>query len=104
MTKPEEQRRHVVAAAKPRLAAISDSQAAVPRGQGKWSAKEIVGHLIDSASNNHQRFVRAQFTDDLVCAGYDQDSWVASQRYQSAPWDDLLALWVHFNLHLAPVM
>ena len=40
---------------------------------GRWSAKELVGHLIDSASNNHQRFVRARWQDDLVFPGYAQD-------------------------------
>ena len=48
---------------------------------GKWSRKEIVGHLIDSASNNHQRFVRAQDSDDLICPTYDQDAFVRVQRY-----------------------
>ena len=71
---------------------------------GKWSIKEIVGHLIDSASNNHQRFVRAQWTADLVVPGYDQDAWVASQRYQDAPWPDLVILWREFNRQLARTM
>lgn len=71
---------------------------------GGWSAKEIIGHLIDSASNNHQRFVRAQFKDDLVFPGYEQDGWVAAQQYQHAPWPDLVALWRDFNLHIARVM
>ena len=75
-------------------------------GLGEWSVKEIVGHLIDSASNNHQRFVRLQVTDGLVFPDYsqDNDSWVAIQSYQAADWDDLLALWRHFNLHLARVI
>ena len=71
---------------------------------GKWSIKEIIGHLVDSASNNHQRFVRAQWTDDLVCATYDQDQWVAVQNYQASPWGDLVELWRTYNLHLARVM
>ena len=50
-----------------------------PRAQDKWSPREIVGHLIDSAANNHQRFVRAQFTDDLVFSGYQQAEWVGVQ-------------------------
>jgi hypothetical protein len=68
---------------------------------GKWSAKEIIGHLVDSAANNHQRFVRAQFQDDLVFTGYAQAEWVAAQRYQDAPWRDLLTLWREYNLHIA---
>jgi DinB family protein len=71
---------------------------------GKWSPREIIGHLIDSASNNHQRFVRALFQDDLIFPGYAQDEWVSAQRYREAPWHDLLELWRSFNLHIARVM
>ena len=71
---------------------------------GKWSPAEIIGHLIDSASNNHQRFVRARFTDGLRFAGYDQDEWVRAQRYREAPWPELVTLWETYNLHLARVM
>ena len=59
---------------------------------------------MDSASNNHQRFVRAQFQDDLVFPGYRQDDWVRAGGYQNAPWDDLVALWRTFNLQIARVM
>ncbi|MCP3920597.1 MAG: DinB family protein [bacterium] len=71
---------------------------------GKWSAKELLGHLIDSASNNHPRFVRAALKDDLVFEGYDQDQWVAAQGNHDMPWDALVGLWGSFNLHLARVM
>jgi len=88
----------------PALLALGDEASGRRRAPGKWSPREIVGHLIDSASNNHQRFVRAQFQDHLTFAGYDQDAWVAQQRYQSASWRDLVALWASFNRHLAHVM
>jgi DinB family protein len=88
----------------PRFEAISDVDAARPRAPGKWSRKQIVGHLIDSASNNHQRFVRAQFTEDLVFPPYEQERWVAMQRYQDASWRELVTLWSTFNSHLARVM
>jgi hypothetical protein len=100
----EDRLRQAVTAARPRLEAISQDQSGVPRSEGKWSPREIVGHLVDSASNNHGRFVRAQFTDDLLFAGYDQVAWVACQRYSSASWLELVALWAHLNLHLARVM
>jgi hypothetical protein len=87
-----------------RLRGVSDAEASRRPSPGKWSAKEIIGHLIDSASNNHQRFVRAQFQDDLIFPGYRQDEWVASQQYQTAPWGELLDLWVSFNRHIARVM
>ena len=69
MIPPEERLRAAIANASPPLAAISDADAAKPRAPGKWSPKQIIGHLIDSASNNHQRFVRANFTDDLIFPG-----------------------------------
>lgn len=40
----------------------------------KWSKKEILGHLIDSATNNHHRFVRVQFETNLKIS-YDQNKW-----------------------------
>jgi len=104
MSDPESRLRHDLAVAIPKLEAISDADAALPRAPGKWSRKEIVGHLLDSASINHQRFVRAQFTDELVCPTYDQDAWVRAQRYREAPWNELVSLWALFNLHLARVM
>ena len=96
--------RRTVEEASTRLLLISEDESARPRGPGKWSAKEVVGHLIDSASNNHQRFVRAQFTDDLTFPGYEQEQWVKVQRYASAPWPQLVLLWKSFNLHLAHLM
>ena len=86
------------------LRGLADSAASARPAPDKWSIKEIVGHLIDSASNNHQRFVRAQWSDDLVCPSYDQDAWVATQGYQTAPWKELVELWRSYNLHLARVM
>jgi hypothetical protein len=71
--------------------------------KGGWSAKEVMGHLIDSAAVNHQRFVRAQW-QDLVFATYAQDDWVQAQRYQSAPWIELVALWREYNRQIARVM
>ncbi len=70
----------------------------------KWSAKEILGHLIDSAANNHQRFVRAQQTEELVFPKYEQDPWVALQGYQNRPWSELVELWLLYNRHLAHVI
>ena len=96
--------RAVVEQATPLLLELDAETAARPRAPGKWSPCQIVGHLIDSASNNHQRFVRAQFTDDLVFPGYDQDAWVTAQRYQETDWRLIVTLWQTFNLHLAGVM
>jgi hypothetical protein len=87
-----------------RLLAYSDADASAPLAPGKWSRKEIIGHLIDSAANNHARFVRAQLQDDMVFDGYDQARWVEVQHYGRRPWKELVGLWQAYNLHLASVM
>jgi hypothetical protein len=71
----------------------------------KWSAKEELGHLLDSAANNHQRIVRAQLVsaqseDKLAMPGYDQNGWVAVNRYQQRPWDELIETWLALNRQL----
>lgn len=87
-----------------RLMSISDSDAGTRPSPGKWSPKEVIGHLIDSAANNHSRFVRAQITDDMVFPGYDQDAWVRIQRYNERPWMELVSLWRSYNAHIASVV
>jgi hypothetical protein len=96
--------KETVDAAFERLMLISEEQSRVPRGEGKWSPKEVIGHLIDSAANNHARFVQAQLYDGFVFSGYEQDKWVTVQAYKDEPWDRLLQLWRHYNLHLLHVM
>ena len=85
------------------LLALSENEASTAPA-GKWSPKQIVGHLIDSAANNHQRFVLAQFTTDLVCPGYDQEAWVEAQQYKDESWSDLVQLWADYNRHLLHVI
>ena len=87
-----------------KLGAISDDAAARRSGPGRWAAKEILGHLIDSAGNNHQRFVRAQIFPSVADPGYDQENWVATQHYLDEPWPELIALWTAMNRHLLHVM
>ena len=93
-----------VETALPRLRALDDAQASRPRAAGKWSPKQVLGHLIDSAANNHQRFVRAQESDSYSGPGYTQDHWVTVQGYQDASWDHLITLWGAYNRHLARVI
>jgi len=88
----------------PRLAAIAEEGAGEPRAAGKWSRKQVLGHLIDSAVNNHQRFVRAQLGPALAFPGYEQERWVERQGYQQRPWAELVALWSALNRHLVHVV
>jgi DinB family protein len=96
--------RRTIDAAMPRLRQISEAQATEPCAAGKWSPKQVIGHLVDSASNNHQRFVRAQQASALSFPRYMQDAWVGLQHYNERSWDDVLALWHAYNLHLAHVI
>ena len=71
---------------------------------GEWSPKQVLGHLIDSAANNHQRFVRGQFTDHLEFPGYEQEQWVSAQKYNDEPWPAVIELWRAYNMHLLHVV
>ena len=96
--------RQTIETASNQLIQITPEHSQLPRAVGKWSPKEIIGHLIDSASNNHQRFVRAQFTDDLVFSGYEQEGWVRVQNYQGEEWTELVQLWRSYNQHILHLM
>jgi hypothetical protein len=96
--------RATIAAASAQLRAIPESESGLRPSPGKWSGKELLGHLLDSASNNHQRFVRAQLDDGLALPGYAQEAWVQTQSYQSEPWNQLVDFWTAYNLHLLHVM
>ena len=96
--------RATLAAESARLFAMDEESASLRPAPGKWSPKEIIGHLIDSASNNHGRFVRAQQNDDMVFEPYDQDFWVTAQRYHDRAWRDLLTLWLEYNTHIASII
>jgi hypothetical protein len=86
------------------LAGISEAEASRTPVPGRWSKKQILGHLIDSAGNNHQRIVRAQIEARLDFPGYEQESWVAVQSYANESWPDLVDLWQSFNRHLLHVI
>ena len=93
-----------IEAALPRLLAIDDSTAGQSNDAGKWSPKEVLGHLIDSAANNHQRFIRAQSGASVVDPGYAQVHWVQSQQYGRRSWRDIVDFWAAYNRHLAHVL
>ncbi len=69
---------------------------------GKWSKKEILGHLIDSATNNHQRFIRAQF-ENIPTISYDQDNWNKLSHYNLIDSKQLIQFWEMYNRHLIEI-
>ena len=87
-----------------RLRQIDEATASKRPAPGKWSKKEILGHLIDSAANNHQRFVRLQLTPRIDLPGYDGDEWVRVQRYQDQPWHEIIELWQAYNAQLSSII
>jgi hypothetical protein len=94
----------VVEAAEAELCKISEPESRRPMLAGGWSRKQVIGHLIDSASNNHQRFVRAALQPSLEFPSYDQDGNVRVQAVQEADWALLIALWASYNRYLAHVI
>jgi DinB superfamily len=96
-----EKLRSLVEATEPRLLQISEAESMHPVTPGGWSRKQVLGHLIDSASNNHQRFVRAMLQPSLDFPGYDQPGNVRVQAVQEAEWPLLISLWAAYNRYLA---
>ena len=86
------------------LGRIPQPLASQPLGVGKWTPKQVLGHLIDSAANNLQRFVRLQIEPALEFPGYQQEEWVAVQCYDVMPWMQTLETWRVINLHLSHVV
>ena len=86
------------------LMKISPEIAGKKLNPSSWSKKEIIGHLIDSAVNNHQRIVRAAQNIALDFPPYNQNSWVEVQHYNEMDWNDLIELFVRLNLHICRVL
>lgn len=83
----------------PLLTAIDEELFSTKTSPGKWSKKEIMGHLIDSATNNHQRFVRTQFENKPAIV-YDQNKWNAFNFYQQISGQQIISFWTIYNRQL----
>jgi len=94
------QLQQIVAQAPSLLMAISPAEAARHASAGKWSKKQELGHLVDSACNNHQRIVRAQVEEQPSLDGYDGDQWVALHDYQAMDWKEIIECWRVMNQQL----
>ena len=93
-----------VAAALDLFHRVDETRTAERPESGGWCPREILGHLIDSACNNHRRFIVGRGAPPLVFDGYEQDAWVERQRYGQVPFRDIVALWAAYNRHLAHVI
>jgi hypothetical protein len=83
------------------LPQLTDTAARV---DGHWSPKQILGHLIDSAANNHQRFVRGQHVRELITPTYAQEQWVETEHFNDRDWTDLVQFWLAYNRHLLHIL
>ena len=79
------------------LRQITEQASAIKAAPGAWSKKEELGHLIDSAANNHVRFVRASLEPEYRGVGYQQDEWVRLHGYQEMAWTDIVDFWRGYN-------
>ncbi len=87
----------------PLLKQLSESDFSHKPSPAKWSGKEYLGHLIDSAQTNIRRFVLAQYEEKPFIV-YDQEKWVAAANYQNYPLTDLIELWILINKHLVIIL
>jgi len=94
----------VVAETMPWLEGVSGLRASVAPAEGKWSAKQVLGHLTDSAVNNLQRIVRLETNSEVHSQSYDQVAWVQAQHYADKEWAQVLELWRALNEHIAWTM
>jgi hypothetical protein len=96
--------REIVSVTKPQLLKIPSEVSSKKPSLNTWSKKEILGHLIDSASNNHQRFVRGAQNLAGDFPTYNQNRWVDVQHYNDMNWTDLIEFFSQYNLHLCRVI
>lgn len=104
MNTASQQLKQLIDSARSELLSIPEEKASQKAYVDKWSLKEILGHLIDSAANNHQRIVRMQEVVDLGAFTYTQQHWVDSQQYAAEGWEDVVEFWYRYNAHLAHVI
>jgi hypothetical protein len=83
---------------------LSIESASFKKSNDKWSQKEILGHLIDSANVNLNRFLSGIDNEDLIFGTYPQNEWVGIQDYNNRCWGELIVLWSALNLHIAKLI
>jgi hypothetical protein len=87
-----------------KIAAIPDPEFSAKPLPHKWSKKEVLGHLIDSAQNNLRRFLTGQYEPTPPKIFYDQDFWVRANGYQSAAKEDVIQFWRLINDRIAQTL
>lgn len=93
----------------PKLLKLQDDMITIRRNSQNRSIKQIVGHMVDSASNNIHRIIHLQYqVSPLIFPDYanlgNNDRWIAIQNYQDEKWQDLVQLWKYSNIHIVHVI
>ena len=96
--------REIVIAVEVQLKSMTADKVSIRETPTSWSRKEILGHLIDSAANNHQRIVRACYHAATNFPPYRQNEWVQIQQYNQVAWRELVELWMAYNRHLSHII
>lgn len=96
----------IVEAWEPTLMKLPIDKIGEKKNKQSRTVKQILGHLVDSASNNHQRMIRLQYNQHLTFPDYRQDNdlWIVLQDYQQTDWTNLVQLWKFYNLHIIQVI
>lgn len=82
---------------------ISEEEFSMRSDPSKWSKKQLLGHLIDSVANNHQRFIRTQY-ENTPSLSYEQNKWNELNHYQELESKQLIQLWTSYNQHLVEII
>ena len=104
MKEAAEELQKIVADFATRLRGMTEQELSNKPLPNKWSKKEVIGHLIDSAQNNLRRFICGQYESTPAKIVYQQDEWVRLNRYQFQPGTDVIQLWVLLNNQIAAVL
>ena len=86
------------------LLEVDAAMAGRPWREGGWTRRQVLGHMIDSAANNHQRFVRSSLDGSYTGPVYAQEGWVNAHGYDNMPWTVLLEWWQAYHEILKAVV
>ena len=82
----------------------NEKLSSIKLGEDKWTLKEMIGHLIDSASNNHQRFIRLQLQNELRLPGYEAEEWKQVSNVDELDYGFLIDFWKSYNEYLIHII
>lgn len=96
--------RQILESTIPQLVEIPESEISRRSAPGRWTKKEVLGHLTDSAHNNYRRFLCAQYEQPVPVIHYDQDFWVEANQYEKMSTAELILLWKLMNERIIAVL